>query len=315
MNPLFSASRGGIARILQIMLLTFGAGAALGGCSTFENIEGPPPAFDIDNDIKQLEAQYGSATSIQAYYAAGPETVERRNAFITGRITLINLKYLKYIQQLPVTTSSLNSAVDIAKLGVDLATVQVGGTTAKSILGAVSAGLSGTRLSIENNFFDQKTAQTLVIAMNAQRKASLISIIAGTKSDITTYPLAQAIVDLNSYYYAGTLNGALEAVQADAGAKDAASQKTIDQYRSVAFAADSATQRITTWLYPGATIAANGAAVNASGNPMAPNTANAAALRAWLNTNGFDGLPIATFLNSSALAQARLQAAAALNIP
>ena len=290
--------------------------ASLPGCSTFQSIEGPSPAFDIDSDIQQLDAQYGSATSIKAYYAAGPETVARRNEFITGRLTLINLKYLQYLQQFPLTTSTLNSAVDIAKLGVDLATVQVGGATAKSILGAVSAGLTGTRLSIESNFFDQKTAQTLVTAMNAQRKASLLPILAGTKADVTAYPLAQAVVDLNAYYYAGTLNGALEAVQADAGAKDATAQKALDAYRATAYAPDTVSQRIVKWLYPtGVSTGPTGAVLDSTGNPAAVNAANATALRNWFAANQLDGVPLAIFLNNASLAQSRTKAAQDLTIP
>jgi hypothetical protein len=71
--------------------------------------------------------------------------------------------------------------------------------------------------------------------MNAQRKVALVPIVAGLQEDVSQYPLSSAIVDLQTYYEAGTMTGALQAILADAGTKDAEATKLIDQYRTTAY--------------------------------------------------------------------------------
>jgi hypothetical protein len=156
------------------------------------------------------------------------DTKAARNEFITGRLTLINLQYIKFIRQFAVSKSQMESAFDVLITGVGLATAVTGGEAAKAALGAASAGLGATRTSIDKNFFYEKTVPVLITAMNAQRKVVLLPILDGIKQDINTYPLAQALTDLSEYYFAGTFIGALQAVQKDAGAKEEAADKKIE---------------------------------------------------------------------------------------
>jgi hypothetical protein len=285
------------------------------GCHTLTSINGPPPAFDIDQDIKELQQQYASATSIKDYYAQVPETTERRDAFIVGRLTLYNLQYIKFISQFDLEVAQLDSAFDITKLGVDLATTLVPGATTKAILGAVSGGLTGARISLEKNFFEQKTIQALVTEMNAQRKTALVPIVAGLKQNVADYPLASAVVDLDRYYQAGTLTGALQGVQTDAAAQDAQAQSKIDQYRSGVFVADASTARLQQWLWPGVkTFNTALQALDATGAVIPPNHDHLAALQGWIAQN-LAGLPVGTFLYDTDLAATRASAIKALNIP
>src|SRR5712691_11236197 len=64
--------------------------------------------------------------------------------------------------------------------------------------------------------------------MNAQRKAALVLILEGIKRDIEVYPMALALSDLSEYYFAGTFTGALQAIEKDAGVKEAAAGKRIE---------------------------------------------------------------------------------------
>jgi hypothetical protein len=296
--------------------LLFSAIILMAGCNNPSSLNGPPPAFDIDQDISDLQTQYQSATSIKNYYAAGPETKQRRDEFVVGRLTLYNLQYIKYISQFTLESAQLQSAFDITKLGVDLAITLVGGAATKAILGAVSAGLTGTRLSIEKNFFNEKTAQALVTQMNAQRKVALVPIVAGLQEDVSQYPLSSAIVDLQTYYEAGTMTGALQAILADAGTKDAEATKLIDQYRTTAYGPGGSSVKILDWIWPGfKTFDDNGHALDAAGKVIRENQEHYTRLSSWLADNGFAGLPTATFLNNRDLEQSRQDAIRALGIP
>lgn len=300
-------------RVVSSLALSCLVISAMSGCSTLS--AGPAPAFDIDQDIKDLQTHYQSATSIIDYYAKGAETKQRRDEFIVGRLTLYNLQYIKYITQYSLSAAQLDSAFDITKLVTDLS-ITIGGTLhSKAVLGAFSGGLTGAKASIDKNFFEQKTAQVLVSQMNAQRKSALVPILAGINGDVVQYPLAMAIVDLQAYYEAGTLLGALQGIQAEAGTRDAAASKQIDQFRTSSFAVDASSQKINNWIWPGLkSFDSAGNALDASGKTIASNAANVDALRKWLANNKLGGLPIETLLTNKDLAASRQSVIKDLNI-
>jgi hypothetical protein len=169
------------------------------GCAVLQNPGALDQSFKEKDDIQALEKHYGQADALTNYYAVKPETVAARNEFIAGRLTLINLQYIKFIRRFTVSKSQMESAFDLLITGVGLATAVTGGEAAKAALGAASAGLGATRTSIDKNFFYEKTVPALITAMNAQRKVTLVPILEGIKSDIGTYPLAWALSDLSEY--------------------------------------------------------------------------------------------------------------------
>ena len=222
--------RGRLIRALTTPLLL----ATLGACAG--NAYAPKSSFSIAADITDFHQQFGTTASLQNYYAPAhlPETKEGRNEFIAARLTLYNLEYLQFISQFQLTRAQADSAFDITTIGVNLAGSLVGSAATKSILAAIAAGLGQSRTSLEKNFYDTETTSALITAMNAQRKTALVPIVAGMSNDPSQYPLSSAIVDLEAYQQAGTIQGALQAVQADASNKDAAAQSQIDQVRFTA---------------------------------------------------------------------------------
>src|ERR1051326_5598358 len=122
------------------------------GCAVVANPGAPAQSFDEDQDIAALEQHYGQATSIISYYK-NPETKASRNEFIAGRLTLINLQYIKFIRQFTTTKSQMESAFDVLITGVGLATAASGGEAIKTALGAATTGIGATRTTIDKNFF------------------------------------------------------------------------------------------------------------------------------------------------------------------
>lgn len=202
------------------------------GCETLQHPMAPRQSFDTNADILALEEEFGKASSISGYYA-GPKTLETRNRFVTGRLALINLHYIQFIRQFAADKAQLDTALDVMQLGVDLSTTVVGGAAVKAALGAASAGITGTRTSVEKNFFFEQTVPALITAMNAQRKEALLPIISGLKFELEDYPFAQAVTDLEAYYFAGTFVGGLQAIQRDAGVKEARLDRDINDIRQV----------------------------------------------------------------------------------
>ncbi|HYD37382.1 MAG TPA: hypothetical protein VEA60_07200, partial [Allosphingosinicella sp.] len=246
----------------------------------------------------------------------GAETVERRNRFIAGRLTLYDLEYVRFLTRFRLTRAASATALDAVAIGISSATTLFGGERTKEVLGAVSTALTGGRAAYEKNFYDDQTASALVTQMNAERKVALLPILQGAKGSIADYPMTQAIVDLNNYQFAGTISGALAGVQRDAAAKDADATAMIDRFRTVSFAPDDNTDRIRRWIWPGlATTDPDGTVRDSAGNAIAANQERLAALRSELAKLGLDGIQIASFLRSADLADARAKAVAALQIP
>ena len=296
--------------ILALILI-----APLSACASFRNVAGPAPAFDVDTDIAAFNAHYASATSVSEYYKT-PETRLKRDEFVVGRLTLYNLQYIKFIQGFAINRAQAQSAFDITNLTLGVANSLVGGQADHAALTAATSLLTGSRLAIDKNFFAEQTVPALVTQMNASRQAALVPILRGLKEDETGYPLSEALVDLQKYYEAGTIQGALMDVQVAAGVKKAAADRQIEQLRSVRYVEDAASLRIRAWIWPtGVSASPRGVALDASGAPAPADATRVAALRDWMSGNGWQDMPVQQFINGETLADSRKEAVAALSIP
>jgi hypothetical protein len=222
-----------------------GLAAMLSGCGTPGF---PRQSYDPKKQIKQLEKEFAKPELITKFYAltnASEETKRaERDKIMTGRIALINLNYNQFIARFSVRKESLDFGTEVTELGLNLATTAVGGAETKTILGAVASGVTGSKLAIDKNFFFEKTVPVLITSMNAQRKMALAPILIGMTNNTDTYPLTQALSDIDAYYFAGTFIGALQAIQADAGAKEKQAEVQITQIRGQQFATKAAQDRV-----------------------------------------------------------------------
>jgi hypothetical protein len=273
--------------------------AGLSGCGTPGF---PRQSYDEKKQIKQLENIFNRTNLILEYYATNAtETVRRdvRDKLIDGRLALINLNYNQFIARFSVTRESLDFGTEVTQLGLSLATTAVGGAETKTILGAISAGVTGSKLAIDKNFFFEKTVPVLITSMNAQRKEALAPILTGMKKSTDDYPLAQALSDMDAYYFAGTFIGALQAMQADAGAKEKQAQAKIN---SIRFEEDDSAKQIRAWLWP-------------DGPKNPPNTNNVAALKTWKKDHQLETIKVERFLEEGKYKDEREQAAHDLKMP
>lgn len=201
---------------------------SLSGCTTVMNGGAPPPSFDIENDLRILEAKFGDAVTIENVYKDGA-TKEKRNRMIAGRLVMINLRYLQFIKNLNAEKQFIDTASDITILSLNLAGTAFTPTNTKTILSAISAVISGSKLSIDKHYYYEKTMPALIASMNAQRKLVLVSILEGIGKSLELYSVEQAVTDLDSYYHAGTLIGAINAIQVIANEKEKESSEKIEE--------------------------------------------------------------------------------------
>jgi hypothetical protein len=209
-------------KIMSLIILML-----LSGCATFQGGM-PTPPFDIEKDLGELKSVLKSSMSVTTYYNS--PSVESRNKFISSRLVLINIEYIKYIKDLTAEESQIHAATDILVLSLDIASTAFTPVNTKTTLSAISSGVGGTRLSIDQNFYHKKTVPVLISSMNAERKSVLSKIIQGLSTDLNGYPFEQALSDINDYFMAGTIQGALNAIQRDSGAKENKAQKDIQTF-------------------------------------------------------------------------------------
>ncbi len=188
------------------------------GCAAFRYAGGPPPSYNVDEDLRQLEKHFKPATAIEDYYSA--PTPKKRNEVISARLVMINLEYLKWLRKISADKQFLDTATDVLVLSLNLTATVTGGETAKTILAAISAGVTGSKVSIDKHYYFEKTMPALIAEMNAGRKVVLEHILRNLSASLDDYSFEQALADIYDYYQAGTLTGAVMSIQAEAGARE-----------------------------------------------------------------------------------------------
>jgi hypothetical protein len=205
-------------------LLSISAVVLIAGCATFQGGM-PDLPFNTEEELGIVKTNLKDAASVNAYYTS--PSVESRNKFIASRLVITNIEYLKYIKNLSAEESQIHSAADILVLSLDVAATAFSPATTKTILSSVSSITGGTKLAIDKNAYAGKTMSALISAMNAQRKEVLKRIVVGSAMSLNGYPFEQALSDINDYYLAGTINGALSSIQRDAAVKEANADSAI----------------------------------------------------------------------------------------
>jgi hypothetical protein len=141
-----------------------------------------------------------------------------RNEVVNCRIRAIDLQFTSFEQGIAREYIGLNTGADIAVLGLGAATALTGSAGTKSILGAISGGVIGTKGIVDKDVFYSKTMPALLTQMEAQRKSQLVKIRNGLKRTVNEYSLSEALIDVEEYYKAGSIPGALQGIIEQAGA-------------------------------------------------------------------------------------------------
>jgi hypothetical protein len=168
-----------------------------------------------------------------------------RDSVVARALSSIEYGYGKFEGQLITDRAAFQTGADIAALGVTAATTVVPVGDIKDILAATLSAMQGTRLSIDKNFYEQKTSESLISQMRADRKdieATILNSLAtqnvipvvdpATNKTIPAYGLDDAWRDLLRYYYAGTVPSALVSLTATTGEKAAESEQHLKDVRN-----------------------------------------------------------------------------------
>lgn len=171
---------------------------------------------------------------VQQFYALPTEPQRRsyRDELIAERIVAINIAYRSFEAQLFQEGTLRNITTDWTLLGLAAAGATVSSSATQQILAAISGGLVGARAAFDKSALFDRALPALVSQMESSRQVIELRLLQGMQQDTNTYGIVQALGDLDAYFAAGTLPGAIMNIAGDAGVTKAA----IAQQRTFSFA-------------------------------------------------------------------------------
>ncbi len=192
---------------------------ALGGLSACSSVNGFPERVDTDTTtrIAALQSKYFLPTvDVLAVYKAETDKQAYRDTVIYGRLLALDLQFSVFQKALYKEGIVSNLTLDMIGLGLGAAGGLVSENTSQ-ILSALSGGVAGARASINKNLYYERTLPALLALMEAKRAEKRTEIYQGLLQGVDVYPLGKALADLEIYYYAGSIPGAVASLTEEAG--------------------------------------------------------------------------------------------------
>lgn len=223
--------------------------ACLGGClpSLSEPDRLYPPHIEVDairNEISVPDFRYFAGLN-------DAQKVIYRNAIIDARMYAIDLNYYAYEANLTRERQEADFAAATSNIALTATSVLVGPVQTKDILTGVAGAVTGVNSSYGDKVLLNKTIQVLEVQMRAERDRIATKIYKAMRLSAAQYTLGMAMSDLEDYYRAGTVPGALIDVSNTVSneANSAKAAKTVYTVSS-GFATDNTAVILQRYAYP-----------------------------------------------------------------
>lgn len=152
-----------------------------------------------------------------------------RDQYSRKMIAIIDKRYNDFLDDLVIQRKGFDASADITAISLDTASVLFTPVTTKSILAGLSGLTTSGKTAINKVYFYEQTLPVLITQMESNRQSVLADIMEGLAVDDNIYPLHHALRDLNRYFAAGTIDGALVEIQKQAAKKADEAQMRIRQ--------------------------------------------------------------------------------------
>jgi hypothetical protein len=108
-----------------------------------------------------------------------------RNEIVFDLMAAIDQGFYGYEKVFKAGFAAKDVLVDSTRMAVDLTSTVIVPAQTKTVLSAVAAGLGGVNASIDKNYFDQKSAEIVMLEMRSLRKTKADDIITKITGDPT----------------------------------------------------------------------------------------------------------------------------------
>jgi hypothetical protein len=191
---------------------------ALNGVAVFDNLY-----LNSPGTYKLTAQSSGLETAITDSFTMAAVNLDRakyfRNKIIDKFTGDVDQVYGEYVTDLYAGRGFQSIESDLVSLGLTAASAISVVARTKTILASLAIATAGINLSIDKNVFGQQTFAALSSAMQARRDQARNSIIKNELLSVTDYTLDAGRRDLISYFYCGTLPGAIQEIQEEATQK------------------------------------------------------------------------------------------------
>ena len=191
------------------------------GCAPIRGYPNDPE--NTDATLARLAPYFDGTKELQ--YLATPPAARTpiRDEIVYARMRGYDITFDDFERKLYGGANAVTLGSDLLGLALAGLTATTGTAATKSALGAASAGILGANTAITKDLYYEKTVPALLAQMEANRLLAKAPILAGLKLPDADYPLMAAYSDLETYKNAGSIPGAINAINRDAAeAKDAA---------------------------------------------------------------------------------------------
>ena len=190
---------------------------ALSGCAGLQQFPAIPE--DIPTVLDARDKEFTKV--LEAIKKEGNPDKKKsiRNEEIDKRLRVIDINFRDFEMKLAKENVWVDFGVAVAQVGVGGGGALVS-ESASQILSAVSGGMAGAQQAYGKAALFDRAMPALLAQMIASRKDILVLIYEGRRRSIEEYPLSNAVRDIEGYYFAGSLPGAVVATSADAKVKN-----------------------------------------------------------------------------------------------
>jgi hypothetical protein len=172
--------------------------------------------------INELEAEYRRLESSDSEKAK-----VIRNKLIFIAVEQIDTEFNNYRRKSRKRNELLQFILDFLEIGAATAIAVTNGERAKEVIAEALTGFKGARASFNKNF-KLLEFQILFNKMVTNRSQRLSAIYENLNADVDSYPWERARTELRDYFYAGTIDDALNSLSIDTGAEASDSQAALE---------------------------------------------------------------------------------------
>ena len=208
------------------LVAALGAMLLLSGCAA--SFKGAPDRLYKVDELTALDPLYAKTIQASAS-AASAAQIGVRNQFIEMRSAVIDHQYDLFRSDLYEQRVGANVGVDLTTLGLSGVGAATGSTHLKTGAAALAAFLIGGKASVDKNAYFDRTLPALLEQMDAARATVRKRILDSMLLDVGNYPLMQAASDLEAYYHAGTIPGAIAGITTTAATQKKDAFERLDQ--------------------------------------------------------------------------------------
>lgn len=222
---------------------------ALGGC--LPSLSEPPRLYSTEAETAAIRGQIDLPDF--RYYASLNDSgrLSYRNMIIDARMYAIDLNYFLGEADETHERQEADFLAAAANIGLTSASVLTPAVSTKNILTGIAGGITGVNAAYGDKVLLNKTIQVLQSQMRAERARVAVKLYAGMKLPASQYGLGMALSDLEAYYRAGTITGALidlsNSVGVDAVQAKLAKDTFVVDY---GYAVDTTATSLRAFIYP-----------------------------------------------------------------